>query len=94
LQFIWAMFLGYASRAPSSTSGMVDDGEGEKVTKPEIGVNGEFSTGGTTGATRRFHIGENATGKVARQAVASRCVNVEGTHTGIETEGSSGQPSL
>ena len=32
--------------------------------------------------------------KVARQAVASRCVYMQDTHTGIETEGSSGQSSL
>jgi hypothetical protein len=32
--------------------------------------------------------------KVARQAVASRCVYVQNTHTGIETESSGCPPSL
>jgi hypothetical protein len=32
--------------------------------------------------------------KVTRQAVASGCVHVQDTDAGIETDGSSGQPSL
>jgi hypothetical protein len=56
------VLIGEASRAPSSTPGIVYGGEGGKVTKRERGVNREFSTGETTRTTRRFHIGENATG--------------------------------
>jgi hypothetical protein len=32
--------------------------------------------------------------KVARQAITSGCVHVQNAHTGIETQGSGGQPSL